>query len=128
MMKINVNNTDKLNTAINEIEGSRVSVRTITAEDIADAIKSAEKRLSALMPKTHWKGVKLSVDLHASTFPASYNGTPESTQFVVERSASGWFVVDIKRYKCKGPSEKAVFTFTGEQKEKMVEFAKTLDL
>jgi hypothetical protein len=54
-------------------------------------------------------------------FPNAYKWSPDSTQFRIERFASGWFVTDIQRMYC---SEKMV-TFAGiltdEQKKAIVQ-------
>lgn len=101
-MKININNTEKLSAAIEAAEGTRVNARTITAEDVIRSVEKIEKRLRYLLPKKGWKGLKFNVDPHAQQFPAAYKGTPQSTQFRVERGATGWFVTAIWRWQCNG--------------------------
>lgn len=96
-MKINVASTDKLTAAIAAVEGSRVSARTITSEDVTKAVAQIEKRLSGMMLKKDWAGAAFCVDVHAQDFPNAYKGRPESTIFTVQRFASGWFVTDIRR-------------------------------
>lgn len=91
-MKINVLNKEKVEKEIKSTE-SRAQVRFISYEDINDAINHIEKRLSNLMHKKDWVGLKFLIDPNAQTFPGSYKGVPESTQVVLERCASGWFVV-----------------------------------
>jgi hypothetical protein len=102
-MKINTNNKEKLNAAIKEAEGPRASTRTINADDIRTMVETIEKRLSSMLLKRDWKGLRFYCDPHAQSFPASYNGTPESTQFMLERGTSGWFVTGIERSRCDGP-------------------------
>lgn len=103
-MKINVTNTDKLAAEIAIAEGARVSARTITADDVSRAVAQIEKRLSAMMPKKAWRGAAFVVDVNAQSFPGAYKGRPESTQFMIERGASGWFVTKIWRGYTNGPT------------------------
>ena len=108
-MKINIAATDKLTAAIAAVEGPRVSARTIDAEDIQYAVSSTiEKLLAKLLSKKDWRGLKFAVDLHAQIFPAAYRGSPESTQFIVERGANAWFVTSICRGSTNGPQGKII--------------------
>jgi len=102
-MKINTTNTEKVNQAITETEG-RATARTICMDDVQTAIKSIEKRLSLLLFKKDWKGLKFGVDSNAQSFSSSYKYTPYSTQIVLERGATGWFVTEIYRAPCGGPT------------------------
>jgi hypothetical protein len=96
-MKINVSNKEKINTAIKGFEGNLVSVRTLDADMVESMVERIEEKLSCLLLKKDWINLRFKVDYHAQSFPGSYNGTPESTQFTLERFRSGWFVVDINR-------------------------------
>lgn len=96
-MKINVTNTEKLRAAIDAVEGSRVSARTLYPHDVQRAVDDIEKRLSGMMLKKDWLGAAFCVDVHAQDFPNAYKGRPESTIFTVQRFASGWFITDIRR-------------------------------
>lgn len=103
-MKINTTNTEKLNAAIQQVEGPRVSARTIDADDIRNLIETTiEKRLSSMLLKKDWKGLRFYCDPHAQSFPGSFKGIPQSTQFTLERGARGWFVTGIERASCEGP-------------------------
>ena len=118
-MKINTTNTEKVNQAIAAAEG-RATARTICMDDVQTAIKSIEKRLSLLLFKKDWKGLKFGVDSNAQSFPSSYKYTPYaySTQIVLERGATGWFVTEIYRAPCGGPTQEItpvnIFTKTKE--------------
>ena len=124
-MKINVTATEKLVAAISAVEGSRVSARTITAEDIQTEVSRIERKLETLMAKKDWAGVVVSCDINAQTFPASYNGRPESTKFTVERFASGWFVTEIKRGYCNGPAGRRSIKLSDDHKAAMSSFVIT---
>jgi len=95
-MKIKVSNKEKLSSVIEQVE-ARARVRCISVEDIEDAVKHIEKRLSAVLFKKDWVGLSFSVSPHCGQMPNSYKGTPEATKFKLERSASGWVVVDVSR-------------------------------
>ena len=98
-MKINLNHTDKLNDAIESAE-VRCNARLINADDIETEVKEIEKFLAPLLPKTQWKGARFEIDPNAQHFANSYKYTPESTHAVIERGATGWFIVDISRDRC----------------------------
>ncbi|WP_312224618.1 hypothetical protein [Stutzerimonas nitrititolerans] len=95
-MKIKVSNKEKLSSVIEQVE-ARARVRCISVEDIESAVKHIEKRLSAVLFKKDWVGLTFSVSPHCGQVPNSYKGTPEATKFKLERSASGWFLVDVSR-------------------------------
>ena len=122
-MKINTNNTDKLNKAIDKAQGPRISARTITADDIRSMVERIEKRLATMLLKRDWKGLKFNCDPNAQSFPGAYKGVPSSTQFTLERGASGWFVIDIDRYRCRGPQSYCEPTNIKTKANELVEFA-----
>ncbi|HBO1051873.1 TPA: hypothetical protein ACKPYC_001450 [Pseudomonas aeruginosa] len=95
-MKIKVRNKEKLSSAIEQVE-ARARVRCISVKDVEDAVKHIEKKLSAVLFKKDWVGLSFSVSPHCGQMPSSYKGTPEATKFKLERSASGWVVVDVSR-------------------------------
>ena len=99
-MKINVKNAEKVNAAINAVEGTRVSVRMADSLTVLKSYIRIEARLSGLLAKKDWTGLIFFCDPNASTFPSSYKYVPESTQYKIERFASGWFVTNIYRGSC----------------------------
>ena len=106
-MKINIdnaNNVEKITAAINEAEG-RATVRTITFDDILDAVAAIEEKLRRILPKKALAGLKFAVNPNAQTFPAAYNGVPMSTQFILERGSKAWFLVNVYRDKCGGSTK-----------------------
>ena len=122
-IRINVNNIGKLNEAIAVAEG-RAKARCITADDIHSMINKIEATLIKPMYKKDWAGLEFSVDPHAQSFPGAYKGTPESTQFTMLRTASGWFVTSIRRYTCQGPTSRIYCRNMPEKAEALVKFAK----
>ena len=122
-IRINVNNIDKINAAIATAEG-RAKARCITADDIHRMINEIEASLIKRMYKKDWAGLEFSVDPHAQSFPGAYKGTPESTQFTLMRTASGWFVTNILRRECQGPTSRIYCRNMPEKAEALVKFAK----
>jgi|SRR5690554_1271356 len=121
MKKINIQNTDKIQAVLDEVQG-RCSVRIIEVKDIRREIDLFEKWLSARMKKADWKGVKFSVDVNGQTFPGSYKGNPESTHFSVEFCSSGWFVTAIYR-DSTATSDRPEIKLQEAHKSAMFEFA-----
>ena len=122
-IRINANNIDKINAAIAAAEG-RAKARCITADDIHRMINEIEASLIKRMYKKDWAGLEFSIDPHAQSFPGAYKGTPESTQFTMLRTASGWFVTNIRRRECQGPTSRIYCRNMPEKAEALVKFAK----
>jgi len=122
-MKIAISNTEKLNAALEKIQGPRVSARTISADDIEEMVERIEKRLSTMLHKKDWQGLEFNCDPNAQSFPGAYKGMPESTQFTLERGQSDWFVIDIGRYITRGPSNLVVPLKMDRKALRLVEFA-----
>lgn len=110
-MKINVNHTDKLDTAIEAVEG-KATARTITAEELQDSAEKLQGKLDAIMLKKDQVGVSFWVDYNAQHFPNAYQYTPQSTQAKLTRTVSGWFVTDIRRDVTETPARRHVPDFT----------------
>ena len=103
-MKINIDNTDKVNAAIKAVEGTRVSVRKADCDSVLGSVIRIETRLSGLLAKKDWTGLIFFCDPNASMFPNSYKYGPKSTQYKIERFTSGWFVTNIYRGICVNKS------------------------
>ena len=87
-MKINIENTEKLEGALKEAQG-RATARTIDVERILDVLKYVEKRLG--IGKAALKGTKVHFT-GAEKFAKAYRFTPESTHFEAEHNGKTWFV------------------------------------
>ena len=98
-IKVTKDNYDAMQAAIDAAQ-ERCKARTIYASDIIKSAEKIERRLSGLLHKKDWVGLRFSCDPNAQTFPNAYKGTPESTVFIIERRASGWFVSQIRRGFC----------------------------
>lgn len=118
-MKIIVkeSNKEKLNAAIRSAEG-RATARTITADII---IRSAERITRNIgIPKKYMIGITAYVDYHAQDFPNAYKYTPESTQFNMIYTPSGWAVCSIERWKTHRANQAVNITLTEEAKEEII--------
>ena len=103
-MKINTNKIEKIQVEA-DIKEKRAQVRILDVDKISYDIKRIEKKLSTLLPKKSWKGLRFSIDQNAQHFPSSYNGAPESTQYTLERGSNDWFITSIVRTYCKGETQ-----------------------
>lgn len=95
-MKIRIceENRDKLQAALNDAQGNSRE-RTITVDDIINSIKDVEEELK--IPKKYMVGIKVVSDQRCQNFPNAYKYTPYSTQYGMERTASGWFLTWVER-------------------------------
>ena len=97
-MKINIKNELKITAAIKDAEGVRVSARLGSFHQIQANVRGIEKRLNMLLGSAkNWKGVRVEVSENFGPKPGAYRGTPESTQMVIERFGSGWFLIEVNR-------------------------------
>lgn len=101
-MKINISDKDKVQEAIEKAEHG-CNARLFNPGDISEMIEKAEKKLEALrIPKKYWSGCKV------ASFPPAvankYFGRPEGTMVVLQRFASGWFLVEAFRADCEKQS------------------------
>jgi len=106
-MKINVNNREKIEEVLG-FNQKRASVRCCDYRDVMLAVSAIEERLSVLLLKRDWQGVRFVADPHASTFAFSYRGIPISTKVALERGAASWFLCGIYRGQCSPPSQMIV--------------------
>lgn len=115
MKKLNLTNEGKITEILDEVQ-KRAQTRTLNYADITDLIEEIENRLKNLkVPKKDWQGMKYHVNPHNSTFPASYNGTPEGTIFTLIRGSSNWFISDIARSYCnRGENQRINFVNESE--------------
>jgi hypothetical protein len=102
-------NADRINAAIKEAEG-RATARTITAKDVISAAEKITRRLD--ISKTALKGVSAHVDAWAQDFPRAYKYTPESTQFDLIHTGSGWALVNVDRDRTHGARDAAQIRLT----------------
>lgn len=94
IMKININNKEKIEAALNEVQ-SRAKARTISYEDILETIEHIEEKLN--ISKKAMVGVIARVSLYCEHFAGSYKGVPMGTEFTIQRFSSGWFLTGVSR-------------------------------
>ena len=109
-------NAEKITAAIRDAEG-RATARTITAQNIIETARKITRRLD--IPKKYMIGITASVDYHAQNFPNAYRYTPESTQFRMIYTASGWALTSISREASRRPN-RAVDIFLTDDARAMI--------
>lgn len=97
-MKINIDNTVKLNEAIKTAEG-KATARTIKATQIVSTLQEIEKGI----PKKKMSGTRVHYT-GAEHFPNAYKYRPESTHWIAENINGKWYVIDIYRDTCPNRS------------------------
>lgn len=108
-------NFDRIDATIKEVEGPRITARTLDHRDLTDAIAQAEKQLKPL-PKRLWVGATVVCDPHV--VPNSYMGRAEGTVAVLVRRSKDWALVEVQRRdtrsKSYGESFPARVTLAGD--------------
>lgn len=99
-MKINVENTEKLQAALDTVQTPRMTARLVDPAHITRAIKWLDKHLDIILPKKLQNGLEITLNENAQTFPGAYKGIPESTYVKLLKTSSGWFVTEIYRDRC----------------------------
>ncbi len=94
-MLIKESNRARIEQAIKAAEG-RATQRTITYDDIVEAIQHLEKKLG--IAKKDMLGTYATIDIHAQNFLRAYKYRAESTIFRISRGAAGWDLTDVERY------------------------------
>jgi len=111
---ISVNNLDRIREMIRKAEG-RATVRTISAEDLLRFVNDYTKMLG--ISKKALAGTTVIADLNAQHFPNAYRYMPESTQFGLKATSSGWTLMWVERRECKAPTRAYIAVFTEAAKE-----------
>ena len=97
-IKVTEANHDKIQAAIVAVQkGART--RMVGADDVYRAVKEIERRLRDRLYKKDWAGLSFIVDPNAQKFASRYNGIPESTIFVLQRSPNGWNLENVYRHR-----------------------------
>ena len=113
-MKINIKNTEKLNSEIKKAEG-KATARLLTVDDIRRLLAGVEKQLS--LTKAELRGVIVRGCPAGQDFPNAYGHTPYATCFTAEYCSSGWCVTEIERDRCPRWKDKAIITLTDAAKD-----------
>ena len=116
-------NLDKVKEALTKANG-RAKERLAYPSDVVVAVLMVERHLEKIgIPKNLWKGLMVEVDLRAQKFPRAYKWSADSTQFAIERRASGWFLVWTYRGACGEQKYKFSKPFTAEQEKAILKHA-----
>lgn len=77
----------------------RAKERLVTMNDIRGALAGVESSLDGLLPVNDRAGLLVTLNDGACSadFPWSYKYTPQTTQVVAERGATGWRIVEVRR-------------------------------
>jgi len=118
-MKINVNDKEKLQKALDEVQ-AKSRTRTITVENMQAAVKHYEAYLAKLMPKKYWQGIGLLFDHNAQNFPNAYKGNPMGTRVRIIRGSSDWFITEIERSKVATEGNAYTMLCLTEEKERAI--------
>lgn len=110
-------NRNKLQAALNEAQG-KSRERTITVDDIICSTRDVEEELK--IPKKYMVGIRVVSDQCCQNFPNAYKYTPYSTQYGMERTASGWFLTWVERRPTKRAGNQYNLTLTATAEEAIV--------
>ena len=124
MKSIKITNADKLASMIEAAEG-RATARTITPDDIAEALEQITERILLLSTRKDATGTTIEADPNAQQFPNAYKYIPESTHFTAELKTAGWKVTNVFRSRCWSTTA-ATITFTPATVASMATHAATI--
>ncbi|MGC9462566.1 hypothetical protein [Vibrio genomosp. F10] len=79
-----------------ELAQHRVSVRTMTPEEVYSKLKDLQTRLDEILYKKDQVGLKVCVTVYTKV-AASYQGAPQSTFVQLERGKSNWKLLNVYR-------------------------------
>jgi len=117
-MKINVTNEQKITEAFDAVNAK---VRNADYTSVKAIVNVIEKSLTEkVLPKNLWTGLAFWCDINAQKFPNAYRWIPESTQFILTRFPSGWFVTRVARLSCGTKMIAISTTLTDKQKEAII--------
>ncbi len=102
-IKIEEKNRDKIAEELIRVE-KRCSARTVEVDEIFKITEKIKVRLKELKVPSKLKGQKFTYE-NGHYVASSYNGYPESTQFKIEKFASGFFLTSLYRYYCNHGGE-----------------------
>ena len=122
-MKINVKNFDAIEKALQEANG-KATARLADLQDVQDYVIIIEKSLTEKgIPKNLWQGLKFQIMPQSENLPNAYfkRGTPQATQFTLERGSTGWFMTSACRNEFYHSRKILMITnFTKEQERAII--------
>lgn len=114
---IKAENAERIQKAINEVEG-KARERKVTAKQLIACAEKLDKKLG--IAPAHLKGVTARVDINAQDFPNAYKYIPESTVATFEHTGRSWALIDVKRDRTDIASKAVRFNLTDEAREWIV--------
>ena len=122
-MKINVTNFNKIEQAL-AIANGKATVRLAHRQNAESYVVIIEKALTEKgIPKNLWKGLKFQIMPQSENLPNAYfkRGTPQATQFTLERGSTGWFMTSACRNEFYHSRKILMITnFTDEQERAII--------
>jgi hypothetical protein len=96
-MRINLTNNDKIREALASVNGTATAHTFTGASDLAPGLAMAELELKRLgLRKPSWTGARVRIHSQGPTASA-YKYAAIGTRVILERGATGWFMVDAGR-------------------------------
>lgn len=125
-IKIASKNMEAIEQVLVEANG-KAKVRLAHWFDVEAYIKIIEQKLASRgLPKKSWLGMKFYVQPQAENLPKAYlrKGTPSATAFIIERKATGWFLIEAKRDTFyDGRKLRLLTVFNDDQKSHIIDSA-----
>lgn len=91
-MRLNLIQTAKIDHALAVVNGKANAFTIPNAAALAAYAVQAERQLAGILPKAGWKGARVKC-LPAGPSSSSYRFGAKSTECVLERGASAWFLI-----------------------------------
>jgi hypothetical protein len=96
-MRINLKNDGKIRDVLASVNGTASAHTFTSASDIAPGLAMAESELKSLgLRKPSWTNAQITIHSPGPTASA-YRYDAIGTRVILERGASGWFMVDASR-------------------------------
>lgn len=108
-IKLTIKNNAAINAELAKVNGKAESFTITCTNQILQAIKRAEQKLSAI-PKSQWRGAQV-MFRPAGPFAKCYKYNAKSTRVYLERGATDWFLVKIQE-DAVSPKEKEFLHLT----------------
>ena len=115
---INEKNMNRIQQELDLVQ-KRSKVRTIDASNIVSACNRIEKVLGGT--KKALVGTVATIDLNAQDFPNAYKYVPESTIIKIERTSSGWKLIDVYRDVCRRWKDEYSIGLTEQTKQEILD-------
>ena len=95
-MRLNITNTAKIAPELNRVNGKAGAFTITDPQALCTFAERAEEQLAKVLPKAAWKGARVTC-CPAGPSASSYKYAATSTECVLERGATGWFLVACSR-------------------------------